>query len=391
MPGPLDGVHVVDLSWGMAGPMATGQLADYGASVTRVERPRGDPYRSYVSGAVYDRGKRSVILDVRTEQGSSALHRLLAKADVFVESWRPGQAARMGLGSDVLLARYPRLVYCSVSGYGAESRDSDRPGYDSLISARLGSMAEQQGPDGRPVYLGVPIASIGTALLAVIGITAALYEREATGRGQWVETSLVDGSLAFLSMFWERLEHLPDPGPVVAPSTPSRYRLLVRSFQCADGEFLGVHTGAGGSHGRLMECLGLSDRVPAVRGVQEKTVPLTEEEARIVAEEIPAILASRPRAHWLEVLRANDVTAIPVLRQTEAFLEPQVDANELVVAVDDPELGRVEQVGVAARFRATPGAVVRGAPVPGQHTHEVLAELGYTDPEIAAFGAVVGP
>jgi crotonobetainyl-CoA:carnitine CoA-transferase CaiB-like acyl-CoA transferase len=137
-----------------------------------------------------------------------------------------------------------------------------------------------------------------------------------------------------------------------------------------------------------MECLGLSDRVPAVRGVQEKTVPLTEEEARIVAEEIPAILATRPRAHWLEVLRANDVTAIPVLRQTEAFLEPQVDHNELVVVVDDPELGRVEQVGVAARFGVTPGAVVGGAPLPGQHTREVFSELGYTDAEIAALGAV---
>jgi crotonobetainyl-CoA:carnitine CoA-transferase CaiB-like acyl-CoA transferase len=364
--------------------MATGQLADYGASVVRIEPPGGDPYRRYVSRAAYDRGKRSITVDVRTDQGRDALHRLLARADVFVESWRPGKAERMGLGHEVLLERYPRLVCCSISGYGAASRDSDRPGYDSLISARLGSTAEQQGPDGRPVYLGVPIASVGTALLAVIGITAALYDREATGRGQWVETSLVDGSLAFLSMFWESLEHLPDPGPVAAPATPSRYRLLVRSFRCADGEFLGVHTGAGGSHGRLMECLGLSDRVPAVRGVQEKTVPLTEEEARIVAEEVPAILASRPRAHWLEVLRANDVTAIPVLRQTEAFVAPQVDHNDLVVALDDAELGRVNQIGLAARFGLTPGSVTGCAPRPGEQTEEVLAEVGYSEAEIAA-------
>jgi formyl-CoA transferase len=139
-----------------------------------------------------------------------------------------------------------------------------------------------------------------------------------------------------------------------------------------------------------MECLGLSDRVPAVRGVQEKTVPLTEEEARIVAEEVPAILASRPRAHWLAVLRAHDVTAIPVLRQSEAFLEPQVDHNELVVALDDPELGQVEQVGVAARFGLTPGSVTGCAPRPGQHTEEVLAEVGYSNAEIAAFGAGEG-
>jgi crotonobetainyl-CoA:carnitine CoA-transferase CaiB-like acyl-CoA transferase len=374
MPGALTGVKVVDLSWGMPGPMATGQLADHGADVIRVEPPGGDPYRPYVSSAVYDRGKRSIILDLKTEEDMAVLHRLLATADVMLESWKPGTAERLGLGHDELLQRYPRLVQCSISGFGASSRNRDRPGYDSLVSARLGSTAEQRGPEDRPVYLGVPIASIGTALLAVMGITAALYEREVTGRGQWVETSLLDGSLAFF-MTWETLDGLPDSGPQGMPSLLSPYRLIVGSFRCGDGQFLGIHTGANGSHGRLMECLGLSDRVPSVRGVQEKTVALTEEEAATIAEEVPAILSSRPRAHWLQLLRAHDVTAIPVLHQTEAFNEPQVRHNGMTVEINDPQLGQTVQVGVAARLSANPSRILGGAPLPGQDTESVLAEL----------------
>jgi crotonobetainyl-CoA:carnitine CoA-transferase CaiB-like acyl-CoA transferase len=184
-------------------------------------------------------------------------------------------------------------------------------------------------------------------------------------------------------MFWEELEHLavaPQPAP---GQPPSRYRLLVKTFRCADGEYVGVHTGAAGSHGRLMEVLGLSERVaPAPPGVQEKPFPLSEAEALIVAEEVPRIFASRPRAVWLDLLRRADVTAIPLLRQTEAFGQPQVLHNQVIVRLDDPELGPLDQVGVAARLGATPGGVRGPAPRPGQHTRDVLAELGYGEADI---------
>ena len=373
--GSLDGVTVVDLSWGRAGPMATGLLADHGAAVVRVEPPGGDPYRSLVSRAAYDRGKQSLILDLRTDQGRDALQHLLAGADVLVESWQPGVAEAWGLGYDALHVRYPRLVYCSISAYGLDGSARDRPGYESLVAARTGVMASAE-PGADPVYPGVPIAGIGAALLAVIGIMAALVVREDTGAGQRVDTSMLDGALSFLNMFWEQLENLPDEA--YRPRSPTR-RFMMASMRCGDGEYLGVHTGANGSYGRLMEALGLSDRVAPAPGNREKSVPLTDEEAEIVTTDVPRLFASRPRSYWLEQLRAHDVCAIPVLRPCEVFDQAQAVHNGIVVSLDDPELGPLEQVGVAARMGGAPGAVRGHAPRPGEHTDALLRRFGYDE------------
>jgi crotonobetainyl-CoA:carnitine CoA-transferase CaiB-like acyl-CoA transferase len=373
--GSLDGVTVVDLSWGRAGPMATGLLADHGAAVVRVEPPGGDPYRALVSRAAYDRGKQSLILDLRSDEGLHALHHLLAGADVLVESWQPGVAEGLGLGYETLHDRYPRLVYCSISAYGQDGPDCDRPGYESLVAARTGVMAvAEAGPD--PVYPGVPIAGIGAALLAVIGIMAALVVREDSGTGQRVDTSMLDGALSFLNMFWEQLENLPDEA--YRPRSPAR-RFMMASMRCGDGEYLGIHTGANGSYTRMIEALGLSDRISPAPGNREKTVPLTDEDVEIVTTEVPRLFASRPRAYWLEQLRAHDVCAIPVLRPCEVFDQPQARHNGIVVSIDDPEMGPLEQVGVAARMGAVPGAIRGPAPRPGQHTDEVLRGLGCDD------------
>jgi len=378
--GTLEGVTVVDLSWGRPGPMATGLLADHGATVVRVEPPGGDPYLPFVSRAVYDRGKRSMILDLRTPDGADALHRLLAGADVMVESWQPGVAERLGLGYDTLHARYPHLVCCSISGYGDDGALRDHAGYESLVAARIGIMA-LGGQGGDPVYPGVPIGGIGAALLAVIGIMAALVDREDTGAGQRVETSVYDGALSFLNMFWEGLENLPDDMERPAVKVPRR--LLVGSMLCGDGEYLGVHTGAAGSYNRLMDALGLSDRIPPPPGNREKAVPLTAEEYEIVLTEVPKVFAGQPRAFWLARLRAYDVCAIPVLRPGEALTEPQALHNGVVVEFDDPVLGRVAQVGVAARMH-DPGSVRGPAPRPGRDSDDVLAELGYDAEGVAA-------
>ncbi|MFI5040463.1 MAG: CaiB/BaiF CoA transferase family protein [Acidimicrobiales bacterium] len=373
MSGTLEGVMVVDLSWGRPGPMATGLLADHGATVVRVEPPGGDPYRTFVSRAAYDRGKRSLILDLRSPDGMEAIHRLLESADVVVESWQPGVADGLGLGYDTLHQRYPRLVYCSISGYGLDGSRRDRPGYESLVAARIGIMS-LAGQGGDPAYPGVPIGGIGAGFLAVIGIMAALVDREDTGLGQRVDTSVYDGALSFLNMFWEGLENLPEAAG--QPGIPSGRRLLVGSMLCGDGEYLGVHTGAAGSYNRLMDALGLSEKIPPPPGNREKTVPLTDEEAEVVRTEVPRVFASQPRAYWHARLRQYDVCAIPVLRPGEALCEPQAIHNEVVVELDDPEHGRLAQVGVAARM-TDPGSVRGPAPRPGQHTDEVLAELGY--------------
>jgi crotonobetainyl-CoA:carnitine CoA-transferase CaiB-like acyl-CoA transferase len=377
VPGALEGVNVIDLSWGRPGPFATGQMADHGAEVIRLEPPGGDPYRSMVARPAYDRGKRSMTLDLTRTAGIEIVHRLLADADVLVESFQPGVAERMGLGFADLHPAYPRLVYCSISAYGREGPDRDRPGYESLVAARMGLMARAEEPEGDPVYPGVPIGSIGAGLLAVIGTLAALVEREDTGVGQHVDTSILDGVLSFTNMWWEDLENLPD-----APLAPSNRRLFFGSVECADGEWLGVHTGANGSHARLMEALGLSERVKPAPGNREKTVPLSPEEYQIITVEAPRIFASRPRAFWLDRLVEHDVCAIPVLRQGEALFEPQTTHNALVVELDDPEVGRVAQVGVAGHLAATPGRIRGPAPRVGEQTEQILVELGYDEEAI---------
>jgi crotonobetainyl-CoA:carnitine CoA-transferase CaiB-like acyl-CoA transferase len=373
--GALDGLSVVDFSWGRAGPFASGQLADHGADVVKVEPPGGDPYAPFVARAAYDRGKRSIVVDLTAVEGREIALGLVDGADVVLESWRPGVAERLGLGYPELSARWPRLVYCSITAAGTEGDDVDRAGYESLVAARTGLMADRLQPGGEPVYPGVPLAGMGAGLLAVIGIGAALVARESTGRGQLVETSMLDGVLAFMTMFWETLENLPDAS---APSAlaPSR-RLLVGSFVCGDGEYLGVHTGANGSHARLMTAMGLADRVPPAPGNREKTVPLNPEEQEVVVREVPKLFASKPRAYWEERLLAADVTAIPIHRPTEVFDEAQVAHNDATVRVRDAELGELEQVGVAARLTGTPGAVRGGAPLPGADSDEILHALGY--------------
>ncbi len=176
-------------------------------------------------------------------------------------------------------------------------------------------------------------------------------------------------------MFWEDLEADPAGGQTTDATDRRRYRLLVKSFRCADGEFLGIHTGAGGSHARLMDALGLSERVRPAHGTREKLVLLSEEEADVVETEVPRVFASEPRDHWLRLLRQADVTAIPVLRQTEAFHADQTRHIGTVVEVCDDVLGPVEQVGIPARLSRSPGQVRKPAPRLGEHTEVVLDAL----------------
>ena len=370
MPGPLEGLRVIDCSSGTPGTRATGLLADYGADVVWVEPPGGDPFRRHfaIAYSAYNRGKRSIELDLHKQTDRDALYGLLKGTDVFVESWRPGVAERLGVGYAEVHSREPAGVYCSISGFGTEGPHRDTKGYEAIVQSVVGTMGERQGV--RPIYEALPFASIGASYLAVIGILAALYRRVDDGIGRHVETSLMDGALAFLSLMWGTTDAASGPVRREFGST----RLLASAFPCGDGEYLGIHTGAVGGFARFITALGLEDRVDITKSGWDS--PLTPEEKRVMTEEVPRILLSQDRATWIDRLVAADICVVPHLRPCASFDEPQVRHNQMVVEVNDPVLGPVQQVAPPAKFSRTPGGVRGPAPMSGAHSQAILNQVG---------------
>jgi crotonobetainyl-CoA:carnitine CoA-transferase CaiB-like acyl-CoA transferase len=386
MAGPIDGLRVVDCSQGIAGPRATGILADYGADVVWVEPPGGDRCREELPAAtsVFNRGKRSIEIDLGTRALHEHLLALIDRAEMFVESWGPGIAARLGLDYEVLHARNPSLVYVSISGFGESNGDPDLPGYEPIVQAVVGSMSDQVAHRDGPVFIGFPFASAGAASLAVIGALAALRRARQDGFGRHVHTSLLDGALAYHSMLWGESDAsvaAPRTGPALGQLTPTM-RLLTRSFECADGKYLGIHTGAVGAFGRAMRVLGLDDRIPPSEDGMDIGVALTPAQIPILMFETVDIVKTKPRAEWVELFLQADVCAVEHLHATEVYDTPQARHNQMVVTVDDPVLGQVEQVAPGAKFSATPASVLGSAPRVGEHTDAVLASLaGWPAPE----------
>jgi crotonobetainyl-CoA:carnitine CoA-transferase CaiB-like acyl-CoA transferase len=367
MTGALEGLRIIDCTRGTAGPRTTGLFADYGADVIRVEPPGGDPWRAELAipYSFFNRGKRSIELDLKSAEGHAAMGGLLDSADVLVCSFSPGVAERLGLGFDQLHKTHPALVYGSITGWGPGAETL--PGYESLVHAVVGTMADQVGHRDGPIYSGLPFASTGAANLLVIGILAALYRRGLDGRGRFVETSLLDGALAYLALF--RFD--TDTGSVLHKSGGNR--VVARTYCCADGEYLALHTGAAGAYGRLMKVLGVEDRI-AVGDSVEMGVAVTPEEQRIINEEFPRIFLTRTRDEWVKTLLEADICVMPHLHPGEIFDEPQVRHNAMVAHVIDPVLGPIDQVAPPVKLSATPGLVRGPAPGPGEHTAEILSE-----------------
>jgi crotonobetainyl-CoA:carnitine CoA-transferase CaiB-like acyl-CoA transferase len=280
MVGPLDGLRVVDCSRGIAGPRAGGIFADYGADVIRVEPTGGDPWRGdlAVPYSVFNRGKRSVCIDLKTSEGREEMFELLATADVFLESWRPGVAESLGLSYSAVHERLPGVVYCSITGWGSDGPQRDIGGYEALVHAAVGTMGEQFGHRDGPIYEGLPFASIGAASLVAIGGLAAIYRRMEDKVGRHVETSLVDGALAYLSITWGDRE---GPGHPFAGS----HRLVGRNLRCSDDLYVSIHTGAVGAFGRLMKLIGLDDRIlPSESGI-DMGMPLEPWQSELLHKE----------------------------------------------------------------------------------------------------------
>lgn len=383
MTGPLDGIRVVDMTAMISGPLATMLLADQGADVIKVEPPEGDLVRRMGVGqhglsATFlsaNRGKRSVVLDLKSQAGLEALRRLVATADVFVQNFRPGAAERMGIGEAALRAIRPDLVYVSISGFGETGPYAGKRVYDPVIQALSGLAAIQADRDtGRPRMIRTIIPDKLTAMTAAQAITAALFARARSGAGQHVRLAMLDAMIAFL---WpEGLVTLTFPDQAHAPARAQLSQDLV--YRTSDG-YITVGAVSDAEWAGLCRALGqpqwLDD--PRFNTPAGRVANAAERLAQT-----QTVLETNTSAHWLAVLDAEDVPCAPILGRDDLLAHPQIVENAIVEELHWPDVGRARQPRPAAKFSATPAHIGGQAPKLGADTAAVLREIGYQTAEI---------
>ncbi len=383
-PGPLDGLRVLDLTEHMAGPFCSMILADMGADVIKLERPgKGDSSRAMGDGAernpyfrYINRNKRSLTLDYKQPAGREAFLKLVARVDVLVENYRPTVMDRAGLGYEALRPLNPRLIYAQLSGYGYDGPYRDKGGFDLIAQGMGGIMTVTGEPDGPPVSVGLPLCDLGTGMWGVQGILAALYERQRTGQGQRVECSLLETAIGFSS--WTSAGWLADQQEPTRQGSRHRQNAPYQRFATGDGFIM---IGAAGQHiwERCARALGHPEWIedPRFRAGRDrmKNRPALE-------RALETLLVTQPTAHWVKVLDDAGVPCGPVYTYAQLFADPQVVHRELVVHADDPELGRVPHIRTPIKMTSGAVAVRAVAPKLGEHTDQILAEVGYSTAEI---------
>jgi crotonobetainyl-CoA:carnitine CoA-transferase CaiB-like acyl-CoA transferase len=377
----LAGLRILELTQVMAGPFCGQVLADMGADVVKVEPPEGDPTRESLGTAAFlavNRNKRSLALDLKTAEHQAVLHRLVTETDVVLENYRPGVAARLGADWDTLCELNPRLIYASVSGFGQTGPYAQRPGYDLIAQGLAGVMSVTGEPGGEPVKCGIPISDLSAGLFCAVAILSAVVARERTGRGQRIDTSLFEAALA-LSV-WESAElwgtgHVPQP-------LGSAHRLTApyQALRTRDG-----HITVGANTQRLWRRLcDAIDRPELAADGRFATNDARMANRAELASELEAALAARSTDEWVAVLGEAGVPCGPIHDYRQVFEDPHTQARGMQVRVTHPVEGETSALGIPVKLSETPGSVRRPAPLPGEHTAEVLREAGFSDEEIAA-------
>lgn len=378
MAGTLEGIRILELSSYVTGPFASMLMADLGAEVIKVEdRERGDPFRGWGGGRMYsatfcslNRNKKSITLDLRNEEGQEICRKLAAASDVLVENHRPGVMARRGLDYDTLHALNPKLIYCSISGFGQEGPYRDRPGYDTVGQGMSGLLSLLTDPDD-PKGMGISLSDHLTGVYACYGVLAALVNRMMTGEGQIIETSLLRASVSFTA---ENCARYFETG--VVPSRADRTRTAgVFAFVDRDGRPFVVHLSSPNKF-----WLGLAE----VAGKPEwgEDPRFAEKEGRtehhdMLERELQTIFGRDSRDVWLKKLREHDVPSTPLNNLEDMFNDPQVKQYGFPIEVEHPKMGKVNLVGSGVNMSRTPPETPTPPPMLGENTDEILQGVGY--------------
>jgi crotonobetainyl-CoA:carnitine CoA-transferase CaiB-like acyl-CoA transferase len=397
-PGALDGVRVLDLSRVLAGPWCTQTLADLGADVIKVERPgSGDDTRAWgppylrdsegrdTSEAAYylgaNRNKRSIAIDIAKPEGQALIRELAMQVDVLVENFKVGDLARYGLDAESLLALNPRLVFCSITGFGQTGPYKDRAGYDYAVQG-MGGLMSMTGerddlPGGGPQKVGVAVADLFTGMYATVAILAALRHRDATGQGQVIDMALLDTQLAMLANLGSNYLCTG-----VAPKRMGNAHQNIVPYQvfaASDGHLI-LAVGNDGQFAKFAEIAGRTDWPADPRFTKNADRVRNRD---VLVPEIAAEIARRPRNEWLAALEAAKVPCGAINNLAEAFADPQVQERGMTVAMDHPLSDRLRLVASPMKLSATPIAYRHAPPLLGQHSDEILAAAGLSKERIA--------
>jgi CoA:oxalate CoA-transferase len=394
MAGPLDGVRVVEISMFQQGPVAGMRLGDLGADVIKVEAPSGDPARGFMKiiGAMAglrgnnyyfehnNRNKRAMVIDLRTERGMEVFLKLIDTADVFLNNMSITAPIKMGIGPEVLLGRNPRLIYAHASGWGRRGQDAQDLSFDYTGIARSGLMMACGERGAPPTQILPGIGDEVGGLMCAWGVTAALYAREKTGKGQMVDTSLMGSVIAALAFVLA-------PACILRQEFPREIRAqagnpVYNHYRCGDDKWIAIaHLDPDRYWPKLCRALGIEDLRDDPRF---NSIEARGRNAKELVAVLDGRFASKPREEWMKILKQESCIFTPVQAPLEVTNDPQAMANDYFIEVDHPEWGKLKVAGFPWDFSETPASWQRRAPHLGEHTDEILEELGYSGEEILA-------
>lgn len=382
---PLDGVRILDFTQQMAGPFCTMLLGDMGADVVKVEKPDGDdirragpPFIGRESAAFLsiNRNKRSIVLDLKSQGGIAVAKQLIHKSDVLVQNMRPLAMNKLGLGYDTLKISNPKLTYCTISGFGSTGPYASRPGFDLIAQGMSGLMSITGHPGGPPARNGVPITDLNAGIYAALGILCAYLNRLKTGRGQHIDSSLLEAGLAYT--IWESAIFFSTgvaPGPV---GSAHPLTAPYQAFNTKDGH---VVIGAANQANWVRLCNAIGRR-ELLTDSRFNNNSLRMENRDSLVSTLQKTFADKPTLHWLKILERAGVPAGPINNLSDTYRDPQIQARDMVVELDHPTAGKIRNIGIPVKLSDTPGSIRLPAPILGQHTDEILLENGYSDKKI---------